>query len=81
MIWAMVDGAHMWAGLCWDLRAILGKQQTDKLLRETWFSLKENTPSTDQAVDFRDDFLKRAKMIESGKFVPQLKVAFNGRGL
>jgi hypothetical protein len=79
--WTENSPAELWGALCWDIRGVLGKEQTCTCLREAWFSLNENDPSDVQPHHFCEKLIISAQRIDNGKFLSKITEIFKNRGL
>lgn len=68
-------------GVFWDIRQLIGQDETDRLLLSGWVSFNVSRSSGDEIVNFASILLKKAATIDQGKHVNAIRAMFKARGL
>jgi len=75
------DGSEIWGGALWQVRQLLGRERSDRLIADTWRAFAPENEKGKTYVSFANDLLANATSIDDGKYTARIQGVFEQRGL
>jgi len=74
------DGSEVWGGALWQMRELLGPEQADRLIANTWQSFS-SAKAANAYISFAKKLLANSQPIDGGRYTEQIRDIFKQRGL
>jgi hypothetical protein len=80
MVASTVWGIHVWGGVFWDLRQLLGSKMCDRLLYQLWTGLNSSRPDAEYPAYVASELMKAYREM-GGTEMEKVRSTLSNRGL